>query len=258
MTQKKSLKHPPINYSQCKIIFFDLEYYVPEANRSSALHTLSYNPQKEDNKLLGGSFYCVSTIEASKIGMELEKDKMISFWLWNSKTERDLVKDIYNYLCGTETTMRKKVKGAFSPLLCGIGIAHSDWPVLLDLFCKYQLTTLSERFELQNRFRTLDLQVLAIPLFNSKNDFVYPKIKNDIFSKCLKGTTIPDGRNVWNLFENQEYGSIEDRTLKEIHFTVEAYRVLRERFTEFRSLYTKELNARKEIKKKVENEKKQS
>lgn len=209
-----------------RIVFFDLEYYVPEKHRRK--DGLSYNPWVKECKLLGGTFFTANPTTDIAIDSEkIEKRKsMKSFWLWHETNESALVKKIYLYLKDVLAQVKKSKTGYQSPLLCGIGISASDVPVLIDLFKRYHLMNNEEAFRFQNQFRYIDLSQLAISCFRQPNDFLYPKTKNDLLNKFKIKQSFENGKSVWSLYENKQLSLIEKRVRQEIIATHEIYKGL--------------------------------
>ncbi len=221
-----------INLNQCRIIFFDLEFYVPENHRHHK--GICYNPWIKDCRLLGGSFFSANPKTDFQLNAHLStKQKSIkSFWLWREKNEAELIKKIFNHL--NSLLIHKEKNGDL--LLCGIGITTSDVPVLIDLFKRYRLLTNQEAFRFQNQFRMIDLSQLAIGCFNQSTDFMYPKIKNDLVNKFTSYPSFASGKEVWGLFENKSYSQIETRVIKEIIITYDIYNSLLAHFRHFKKL----------------------
>lgn len=225
-----------IDLNQCRIIFFDLEFYVPEKHRHN--NGICYNPWIKECKLLGGNFFSANPTTDFQLNTNLStrKKAIKSFWLWNEKNETELVTKIFTYL--NSLLIHSDKNGNL--LLCGIGITTSDVPVLIDLFKRYHLLTNQEAFRFQNKFRMIDLSQLAIGCFNQSNDFMYPKIKNDLVSKFVPNQSFASGKEVWGLFENKHYSLIETRVKQEIIATYDIYKGLLANFRYFKKLESME------------------
>ncbi len=203
------------------VVFFDLEYYVPEEGRSR--QGLAYNPWDSESLFLGGCFMSASASHDLHDEMDDYTPKIDAFWLWNYESEAALVEAVFSYLC--QLAEEKNFNGSrrVSPLLCGIGITHSDLPVLLSLFKRYGLLSDSSAFVFQNRFRSLDLSQLAVAMFNNTTGFLYPKAKNTILSKYTPDTLFESGREVWSLYDQKKHRTIEERVVEEIVCTHRSY-----------------------------------
>ncbi len=239
--------YPHFSLNQCRIVFFDLEYYVPQKHRRQS--GLNYNPWLKECKLLGGTFFNANPSTDIQCDSEsiIKSKRMKSFWLWNEKNEAALVKKIFEYLNQIKQTMHRATNGNLSPLLCGIGISASDVPALIDLFKRYRLLTNAEAFRFQNSFRIIDLSQLSIACFNPSNAFIKPKTKNELLTKFKHKQTFESGKNVWSLFENKRLKLIESRVVDEIIATHHIYKQLLLSFRQFKQLEEKEKKRQKEI-----------
>lgn len=223
-----------INYHDCRIIFLDLEFYVPESSRRTK--GLSYNPWDQDCKLLGGSFFIANPTKDFKSNLDIDSDQIKSFWLWNYETEKELVIDIYNLLKQVNEEAKANNEGRVSATLCGIGIISSDIPVIFDLLKRYQLLSNAEAFYFQTEFRVIDVSNLAIPTFNHSSMFAYPKTKKDLLLKYMPGKKFESGKVVWDLYENELYDEIEYRTNDEISCTHTMYSEILNNYKHFKHL----------------------
>lgn len=209
---------------QGKILFFDLEYYVPPEGRQ--VKGLKYNPWNEGSLLLGGSFLMCDPDDLKK---ECYDKDIKSCFLWNYASEEELVKEIFSLLTGFKESVTKRSKNKISPILSGIGIITSDIPVLLELFKKYLLVTERDAFTFQSGFKVLDLSTLTLPFFPAGSNLLYPKIKKEILSRFMNGVTFSSGTVVWDLYDKGEMGLIEKRVKEEVSALRICYReILRE------------------------------
>lgn len=232
--------------NKCRIIFFDLEFYVPESSRSKT--GFCYNPWDKNCKLLGGSFLLANPIKDFNSPKLINTTKVTSLWLWDYNSEKELLASIYELLKTVLDIVSKAHNGMLSPILCGIGITSSDIPIIFELFKRYKILTNSEAFSLQNKFRSLDLSQLSIATFNNSSNFLYPKTKNHIFNKYLNGKNFETGKIVWDLYESKNYDSIKARVLDEVVSTHKCYELIKFDLDKFKSL---EANSKK-IKKQEE------
>lgn len=226
--------------SKCRVVFFDLEFYVPESCRSKT--GFCYNPWDKGCKILGGSFLAANP--AKDFGLsDSDVHKMIkSVWLWEHGSEKELLQQIYDILKSAHDIVRNAHEGAVSPILCGIGITSSDVPILFELFKRFNILSNAEAFSFQNCFRAIDLSQLAIATFNNQNNFLYPKTKGIILNKYLPDTTFETGKSVWELYEMKRYDNIQARVLEEVAATYRCYELIKSDITRFKSL---ELNHKK-------------
>jgi len=232
-----------IKLDKCRIIFFDLEFYVPESSRSA--HGFCYNPWDKKCKFLGGSFLLANPVKDFDSTELKTRKKVQSIWLWEHKSEKEVLEKIYILLKNAQDAVRNAHKGMVSPILCGIGITTSDIPILLELFKRYKLLTNTEAFVFQNKFRMVDLSQLSIATFNNGNKFLYPKTKNDILNKYKNGKKFESGTAVWELYESKNHTGIEERVLDEVISTYQCYELIYRDLHNFKSLEIAEKKRKK-------------
>lgn len=223
-----------ITLGKCRIIFFDLEFYVPENSRSKA--GFCYNPWDKSCKILGGSFFLANPKKDFGITESDVYKKTKSLWLWDHSSEKELLQQIYNTLKGAHDIVRNAHDGAVSPVLCGIGITSSDIPILFELFKRFGILTNLEAFAFQNSFRAIDLSQLSIATFNNKDNFLYPRTKSLILNKYTPGKRFASGRSVWDLYEAKDFKEIQDRVLSEVYSTHRCYELIKSDLDKFKSL----------------------
>ncbi|HEY8034484.1 MAG TPA: hypothetical protein VIF37_02720 [Methylobacter sp.] len=232
------MRHTQVKLNKCRIIFFDLEFYVPASSRSK--HGFCYNPWDKSCKLIGGSFLFANPekdfglIEAKVI------NKIRSLWLWEHYSEQKLLESIYVLLKNALDTVHNAHNGMIAPILCGIGITSSDIPIIFELFKRYKILTNAEAFSFQNKFRVVDLSQLSIATFNSPNNFLYPKTKSHILNKYLNDKKFESGKTVWDLYEAKNYDAISARVLDEIVCTHKCYELIKVDLDKFKSLEASE------------------
>ena len=228
------MSHQILKLGKCRIIFFDLEFYVPSGCRTE--NGFCYNPWDAKCRLIGGSFLSANPDKDFKKSHLAINNKIISLWSWNYKTEKRLLENILDLLKSNLDIVQKAHDNKISPVLCGIGITSSDIPILFELFKRFGLLTNEEAFSFQNKFRVVDLSVLSIPIFNNSTYFLYPKSKNIILNKYLENTKFESGKIVWDFFEAKKYFEIENRVKEELFHTYKCYKFLRDDFIEFKAL----------------------
>ena len=76
-----------LKINKCRIVFFDLEFYFPEASRVKS--GLCYNPWDKKCKLLGGAFLVANPANDFQISSEEVLKKTESFWLWTLKMKEN-------------------------------------------------------------------------------------------------------------------------------------------------------------------------
>jgi hypothetical protein len=107
-----------------KIIFFDLEYYVPAKDRTRKTPSgMTFSPVLPGHKILGGSFQTYYPMQ-DRLG------KKNNIWEWNVGSEESVLREIFQLFQQEWRSIEAKDQ-AGSLMLAGIGISHSDIPSLL-------------------------------------------------------------------------------------------------------------------------------
>lgn len=222
-----NLKYLKIKPGKCRVIFFDLEFYVPLKSRDRA--GFCYNPWDKGSKLLGGSFLKANPEKHLTDTSIVTEKNVKSLWLWNHGSERQLLIQIYHILKSAYDLVFKAHEGKVSPILCGIGISSSDVPILFELFKRYNILSNSEAFYFQNKFRVIDISQLAMSTFNNSSNFIYPKQKSQILQKYMPKKKFENGKNVWSLYDKKDTSSIESRVIDEVLCAYHCYmRILKD------------------------------
>lgn len=235
------MKHSKLIINKCRIIFFDLEFYVPESSRTD--NGFCYNPWDENCKLIGGSFLLANPAKDFGISEHDIQSKTQSHWLWQHGTEEQLLQAIYDTLKIAYDVVRKAHKGTVSPILCGIGITSSDIPILFELFKRFNILSNREAFQFQNGFRAIDLSQISVATFNNQSNFLYPKSKSHILNKYLPSTRFESGKSVWELYESGNYKDIQARVMAEVLSTHRCYELINSDIEKFKSLERREKEA---------------
>ncbi|HGS5155095.1 TPA: hypothetical protein ACMDT1_001673 [Vibrio parahaemolyticus] len=232
----------------CVTVIFDLEFYVPEQSRKEV--GFCYNPWDKASRILGGSFLSINGFTVDKTHDNAISKKIKNYWLWDHENnERALLETILDVLVKASEKVSKAHNGTRSAVLCGIGISYSDVPILFELFKRYKLLSNQQAFELQNKFRVIDLSQMATPLFNLNTGYLYPIPKNGLMDKFVKGVKFEPGSSVWDMYEEKNYSLIESRVKSEISATYLCYKNIIE---ESRRLKSKEVELKK-LTKQLEN-----
>ncbi len=229
---KKSLTR--LYPERCRVIFLDFEFYVPAQLRVD--NTFCYNPWDKASKFLGGAIMIANPVRDFDISDQQLHNKIKSMFLWNYKSERELLVDIYNQLNKIQKQVKKSHNNRVSPIICGIGISSSDIPILFELFKRYHILSNADAFRFLNKFRLIDLSQLAIASFNNSNNFLYPKTKNELLNKYTENVKFESGTSVWGLYEEKNFKKIEKRTRAEIYETYHCYKHLYADFSRFKRL----------------------
>lgn len=173
-------------------------------------------------------FSLLVQIKISGISPDQVQKRIKTIWRWEYKTEKELVQQIYNMLNQALTVVHTAHQGKLSPILSGIGISTSDVLILCELFRRYQILDNAEVFKFMNKFRVVDLSQLAIGMFNTNIDFLYPKVKGDILNKYQHGKKFESGTSVWELYEQKKFDEIASthHCYKEIISDIRRFRSL--------------------------------
>ncbi len=237
------MKNFKISIDKCRVIFLDLEFYVPESGRDK--EGLCYNPWDKKCKFLGGSFFVANPTKDFSAEISVGSKAIQCLWLWDYNSEKELLTVIYELLKEVYGLAKKGNNGRVSPILCGIGITSSDVPVLFDLFKRYKIMSNYDAFQFQSSFRIIDISQLAIATFNNSSSFAYPKTKGHILNKYLPGKKFESGKAVWDLYESKKFDEIEFRVRDEIVCTHLSYISILNDYKKFKNL---EKNAKKNSK----------
>lgn len=203
-----------------KVIFLDLEYYVPQADREArGPGGISYSPYKEGHKIIGGVFQTYLSKRAHTYPAK-------GYWEWKQGSEQRVLAAILRHL-EEEWAPLRGTKDACSLVLAGIGITHSDIPVLMARLLHYQLAKPEDLFDLLYGARCIDFSTLAITQYKaSSQHLAYPKSKADLYQKCRGGTVMDSSTSVWDLYDARQFGSIERRCRTEVDDCLMVYKAI--------------------------------
>ena len=133
-----------------KIIFFDLEFYVPTADRKRpSPRGMTYSPMRSGHKILGGTFQVFFPMTGAA-------GKCHSFWEWEAGSEQATLGLIFSLLEKEWRALEKK-ENAGSLMLCGIGISHSDVPALLTKLIHHAVSSKERIYDVLCGCRQIDL-----------------------------------------------------------------------------------------------------
>lgn len=201
-----------------KVIFFDLEYYVPAQDRSrSTPGGLTFSPVLPGHKILGGTFQ-------TYFPMDDRMGKRTDLWEWKLGSEENVLKGIYD-LFQREWKSIYTRDPTGSLMLSGIGISHSDIPALLARLTASPSLEKARVYDLLCGCRQIDLSTATYCQFSSKHPyFAYPKKKSELYQKYLSGKKLESGKSVWDLYDGSEYQAIESRCNEEIDDAIVIYK----------------------------------
>lgn len=201
-----------------KLLFFDLEYYVPCAARSrKSLTGMLFAPSLPGHKILGGTFQCYYPM--------LDRlDPPVQLWEWHYGSEHALLRAIYGLLRTQWKSIAAKA-GMGSLMLGGIGISHSDVPALLWKLRSHKVAAEDETYDTLCGCRQIDLTTATFSQFAFNTGyFAYPKSKSHLYQKYLAGKQVASGKVVWQAYEDRNFTAIEARSTEEVADAVAIYK----------------------------------
>jgi hypothetical protein len=213
----KMLRHYP---NKTKVIFFDLEYFVPLGDRGRKSPSgMTFSPVTLGHKVLGGTFQTFYPM----LNELLPAHRV---WEWGTGSERGVLQQILDLLKQEWRTIGSKNQGG-SLMLCGIGISHSDVPTLLAKMVEYDLDTPERIYDLITGCRQIDLSTATYCQFSSSQGyFAYPKTKAELYQKYLTGRAMESGKSVWDLYETRNFAAIEARSTQEVEDSINIYKAM--------------------------------
>jgi len=203
-----------------KIIFFDLEYYVPAKDRQRKTPGgLTFSPVLPGHKILGGTFLIYYPMQ-DRIG------KRSDIWEWNLGSERQVLRDIFEMLQREMNSIEAKDQ-AGTLMLSGIGISHSDVPALLARLSSSSIADHHKIYDLLCGCRQIDLSTATYCQFSFNQPyFAYPKTKWALYQKYLDGKKLESGKSVWDLYESKSFSAIERRCREEVNDALAIYKIM--------------------------------
>ena len=211
------LRHFP---DKTKILFFDLEYYVPQASRERKTPGgMTFSPVLREHKILGGTFQ-------TYFPMLDRLDPPRQIWEWRSGSEKAALQEMLLLLKREWSSIERERKHG-SLMLCGIGISHSDVPALLAKMTAHNLESPDRIYDLLCGCRQIDLSTATYCQFSFNHSyFSYPKSKSHLYQKYLGGKTLESGKSVWDLYDARDYKAIEARSTEEIVDSIVIYKAM--------------------------------
>jgi len=208
------------NPSRTKVVFFDLEYYVPVADRRRKTQSgMLFSPVVEGHKILGGHFQ-------TYFPMTDTFGKVTTVWEWKSGTEREVLRSILRFFEGASNRQGACSSDA-SLMLCGIGISHSDVPTLLSKMTTHKIAKPTRIYDVMCGSRQIDLSVATYCQFSSKQRyFSYPKSKAHLYQKYLGKPPPESGKLVWDMYDSKKYAEIEARCADEVSDIAQIYKAM--------------------------------
>jgi hypothetical protein len=158
------------------VIFFDLEFYVPQEERIVE-HGFQANPYKDKDIIIGGTFIKYLPLN------EKHEDEIFKYWIWDYEfNEKNMLIDIVK-LFNDSWDIVKSLEGQCDLMVCGIGISRIDLAYLFGRCIKNNIENAENLFVILNHLRIIELENLILPLFKTKNELLYPKNTSEINDK---------------------------------------------------------------------------
>lgn len=208
------------------MLFFDLEYYVPLDQRESKKSTLRANPNKKGQFLLGGFAKSVPHNDNSVITDSSE------FWIWNEsslsnmeeilKAEEKVLKKLYQLFEQTWLDITQNFSKRNDLIVVGTGVARFDLPILYIRSCKYNFASKEELFSTFLTVKPIDLTTLGIAYVKPKRK-IKPVSTSDLMRSLEIERSKKTGQVVWDLYDNEEYKKIEERTKSEVEMNIKIF-----------------------------------
>lgn len=201
-----------------KVVFFDLEYYVPVSDRQRKTPGgMAFSPVMAGHRILGGTFLTYYPLR-DRVG------KRLGIWEWREGTERKVMQGIFEFL-QREWRAIEGEDQAGSLMLAGIGISHSDVPALLARLSASEIASKERIYDLVCGCRQIDLTTATYCQFSFNHEyFAYPKTKSALYQKYLSGKKIESGKAVWEMYEGMNFEAIELRSNGEIDDALRIYK----------------------------------
>lgn len=201
-----------------KVIFLDLEYYVPKADRGRASYGgMSFSPFLPGHRIIGGVFQ-------TYFPMQDRLEAPHGFWEWELGSEAAVLRTLYQHL-GTQWRSISKQSGSL--MLAGIGISHSDIPALLARMVSAEVAPPENVHDLLCGCRQIDLSVATFCQFSfNQSYFAYPKTKAALYQKYMPNRKMESGTIVWDAYDAKNYQAIESRCRQEIDDMLAIYKAM--------------------------------
>lgn len=203
-----------------KVVFLDLEYYVPPSDRTRKTPTgMLFSPFRPGHLVLGGTFM-------TYFPMHDRFMPPVSIWSWREDSEKAALAKIFA-LFEKEWRVVESKEGLGSLMLAGIGISHSDVPTLISKLVMNEVADPVRITDVMCGFRQIDLTTATYCQFAFNNSyFSYPKTKSQLYQKYLDGKSLESGKSVWELYEARNYSAIEKRCAEEVTDALAVYRAM--------------------------------
>lgn len=197
-----------------ELLVFDLEAYVPEADRKRKTGaSLAVNPFKEGHTLLGGVFH----LSRPRTGEILTSPEFEHHWVWDEGDEAEVVSSIYSIFAGMRRRASVKKQHYADPVVAGVGISQFDMPAIFAKCLAYETAPADEIYETICKVRVVDLAVAGIGFLKSDAPLLYPKTHNALADLFIpERDKKPTGKVVWDMADEKDYAGIAARCEGEV------------------------------------------
>jgi hypothetical protein len=198
-------------------IFLDFDFYVPKDDRKGS--GLKANQYKEGHFLIGGTI--LRTYPVIKNFIPEKK----SFWIWNyDMDEKLLLKSIYEYFI--ECWEIIQINNSLNDLtICGLGISRLDLPYLFARCIFNKIDNEINLFNIIQKVRIFDLENVTIPHFNTIDNYIYIKQKNEIYNLFLNSKQNPSTK-IWEEYDDNKYRIIQKNNEDNVEELIKIYKIL--------------------------------
>jgi hypothetical protein len=193
-----------------KVIFFDLEFYVPEIDRESERSDLRANPFRPGHFLIGGSFLSYYPMQSDK------EPAMTEFWVWDyDSDETAMLQAILSFFEAAWSEVKRRPQQA-DLMVAGIGVSRVDIGYLFSRMLDTNIGTPEKLFSIFYQLRIVELENAGIPFFKNKRDFLYPKSTSELNQKFKIETIRGSGTGVWDMYDSGDFEGIIARNTQEV------------------------------------------
>jgi hypothetical protein len=210
------------------MLFFDLEFYVPVADRKTHRGSLIFNPTLASHKILGGYFQSIDEITGEILDVK-------SIWLWNfQQNEAKMLAKIVSlfeeqWARSEQLNLKTCGHRVTDLLVAGFAIARADLPALFQKANQFKIAPTPELYDIFMKTKTIDLANITTFLF-PEDPLLYPKSAKLVVERLdLPIEEKESGKKVWELYEQEKYAQIEKRCEKEVKEMINIYQEIKHR-----------------------------
>ncbi|HJJ96134.1 MAG TPA: hypothetical protein O0X38_00610 [Methanocorpusculum sp.] len=195
-----------------EVIVFDLEALVPPCDRKRKHGaSLAVNPYREGHTLLGGVIYRARPLEGVVV------EDFTHHWIWRDGSEEEVVKHLFAVFADAWKHISAKKRIHCDPLVLGVGISTFDLPFLAAKCQEYAVAPPEVIYETVCKLRVVDLATAGIGFLRIPRPVLHPCTHNELANGFLGDRDQkPTGKRVWDMADEKEYASIEERCEGEV------------------------------------------